>query len=78
MTCPKPERVCPCGGPMPPYSSMCRPCEAQTPHCENCGDLLRVPHWTAPTGRCTTVAPAVVETPKESAKGQMPMNLEDP
>ena len=63
---------------MPPYSSMCRECEGQTPHCQNCGDLLRVPHWTSQTGRCTTVAPAVVETVEEGAKGQMPMNLGDP
>ena len=39
------------------YCSHCRACEDDLPHCPNCGDLLRVPHYTLYTGRCTTLPP---------------------
>ena len=39
------------------YGTHCRACEDDLPHCPNCGDLLRVPHYTLPIGRCTTLPP---------------------
>ena len=69
------ERECPrCGVPLP-YGSLCVSCEAQMPHCSNCGDLLRVPHWELPTGRCTTVEP---QEAQEQEEAQMTFDLPVP